>query len=66
MKIIKPGDKTRLQQTKRFLCEDCGCIFEANKGEYRFDNDRNIITCICTCPECNRYWCAEVSKGETK
>lgn len=39
MVIIKDGDKElaekKRKQTKLFECKICGCIFEADKGEYR-------------------------------
>lgn len=38
MFIIKDGDKElaekKRKQTKLFECKICGCIFEADKGEY--------------------------------
>ena len=38
MFIIKDGDKElaekKRKQTKLFECKTCGCIFEADKGEY--------------------------------
>ena len=39
MFIIKDGDKEiaekKKKQTRRFECKICGCVFEADKGEYR-------------------------------
>ena len=32
MKIIKKGIRPTI--TKRFICKNCGCIWEAEKGEY--------------------------------
>lgn len=32
IKIIKPGKIP--DTTKRFECSRCGCIFEADKGDY--------------------------------
>lgn len=52
MKIIKPGDINLLKATKRFMCKKCGCIFEADKGEYRSDSQYNEIYYISTCPTC--------------
>ena len=35
MKIIKEGDLNKLKKIKRFECKECGCIFEADKNEYK-------------------------------
>ena len=32
IKIIKPGKKP--DTTKRFKCWHCGCVFEADRGDY--------------------------------
>lgn len=38
MFIIKDGDREiaekKKKQTRRFECRMCGCVFEADKGEY--------------------------------
>lgn len=35
MKIIKAGKiPEKIKQIKRFECLQCGCIFEADEGEY--------------------------------
>ena len=51
MKIIKPGEIPK--ETIRFSCGYCGCIFEADKGEYEkgptYDPDYT-----CRCPTCGR------------
>lgn len=41
MKIIRDGDpetaeRNRLLKVVEFTCEECGCVFQANKNEYRF------------------------------
>ena len=53
MKIIKDGDLSRLRKTIRFKCHKCGCIFEADMGEYvvRMDQ-RNGEYYSCGCPTC--------------
>jgi rubredoxin len=59
MKIIKEG-KTKeelekiLKNTKRFECKTCGCIFEANDGEYKWDTDWVYTTRYCKCPNCGQ------------
>lgn len=56
MKIIKRGKtkgelKAILNKTKRFECKTCGCIFEANKGEY---TEEEHGTTYCVCPNCDK------------
>lgn len=59
MKIIKEG-KTKeelekiLKNTKRFECKTCGCIFEADDGEYELEEDWIYTTYHCRCPNCER------------
>lgn len=58
MKIIKKG---KLKKIKRFECNECGCIFEADDTEYR---PTPILAMQlgegeyrCTCPCCkNEVW----------
>lgn len=58
MKIIKQGKskadvERMIKATKRFECELCGCIFEANKGEYKsYECEYNEIDYYCICPNC--------------
>ena len=55
MKILKEGDPGRLENSRRFECPACGCVFVANEGEYRRDVDlRNETTLTCECPTCGR------------
>lgn len=57
MKIIKEG-KTKeeleaiLKETKMFECKTCGCIFEADKGEYKYEEDYIYSVYCCECPNC--------------
>ena len=54
MKIIKVGNIDK--KTKQFTCDECGCVFEANKGEYRLANQiealHDGIEAVCICPYC--------------
>lgn len=50
MKIIKHGSP--LLTTKRFKCDMCGCVFEADKDEYKVGFWRNETLYSCQCPEC--------------
>ena len=54
MKIIKTGNLNKLKRTKRFECGHCGCIFEAELGEYHVDTQYNWDYCYCKCPICHR------------
>ena len=54
MKIIKEGDLKRLDTTRRFECEACGCIWEANASEYRKEWDGNDTLIVCECPTCQK------------
>lgn len=54
MKIIKLGVTDK--KTKQFTCDKCGCVFEADKGEYRFADQMEAlhdgIEAVCDCPHC--------------
>lgn len=53
MNIIVEGDCSRLKKTKRFECEECGCIFEADKDEYKYcGSQREGDEWYCICPTC--------------
>lgn len=61
MKIIKQGKteeelKAILNETKRFECRTCGCIFDANKDEYEhsLSNQYEDIYYFCKCPNCKK------------
>ena len=55
MKIIKEGSMPN--NTKRFKCEVCGCIFEANEKEYCASSYMEVMVGVlpnykCACPTC--------------
>lgn len=56
MTVIKEGDRDRAKQsvlqTRRFKCDRCGCVFEADKGEYKSVSQYNDINYFCKCPCC--------------
>ncbi len=54
VKIIKEGDPGRLKATKRFQCDECGCVFEADKDEYQSDMQYNTAYFYCKCPCCGK------------
>lgn len=53
MKIIKDGNLRRFNMTKRFECPWCGCVFEADKNEYKIHDDQKDGPWIeVHCPFC--------------
>lgn len=60
MNIIKQGKtkeelKAILNKTKRFECKTCGCIFEADEGEYTHNTHQyNETIYYCQCPNCSK------------
>lgn len=59
MNIIKQGKskeelKAILNATKRFECSTCGCVFEADKGEYETEEIQIYSYYYCKCPNCGR------------
>lgn len=59
MNIIKQGKskeelKTILNATKRFECKTCGCIFEADRGEYETEEVQIYSYHYCECPNCGQ------------
>ena len=57
MKIIIPGDLKRLNETRQFKCKACGCVFEADKGEYKFQYSQreDLEWYEIRCPTCQRW-----------
>lgn len=54
MIIIKKGDIQKMKKIVRFECRNCGCIFEAEKGEYKIDSQYNDEYYSCECPFCHK------------
>ncbi|MCM1168169.1 MAG: hypothetical protein NC401_19465 [Ruminococcus sp.] len=56
MTVLKEGDPDRAKQlvskTRRFKCGRCGCVFEADKGEYQPGQQYNDVYFFCKCPCC--------------
>lgn len=54
MRIIKFGVTDK--KTKQFICNECGCVFEADKDEYRLADQMEAmhdgIEAVCICPYC--------------
>lgn len=53
MIIIKQGDPDAIKEYKRFECKKCGCIWEAERGEYKSGNQYNETYYYSTCPTCS-------------
>lgn len=54
MRILREGSEDCIWRYVKFECDNCGCIFEANKEEYKYHyggcgDDYYIINC----PFCN-------------
>ncbi len=56
MKIIKEGNLERLKEYRTFECKLCGCVFMAERGEYkyRFDQREGDEWYEVVCPTCKR------------
>ena len=58
MKILKEG-KTKeeleaiMKCTQKFRCSTCECIFEADNGEYEYEDNYYYAVCYCECPNCH-------------
>ena len=52
MKIIREGDLSRLTTVRRFMCPDCGCIWEVSACEYLRTVICGKVICEDTCPTC--------------
>ena len=67
MKIIKNGNLEKSKQIKRFKCDNCGCVFEVEKGEYKYMcSPRNEDVYKCKCPYCNKETSSEVVMRNTQ
>ena len=54
MKIIQPGNLERMDATRRFTCEKCGCVWDASSNEYTREWGLNDDVIACVCPTCGR------------
>lgn len=53
IKIIQRGDLSLLRKYKRFTCDKCGCIWEADKDHYKYSgNQIDGDNYCCSCPTC--------------
>lgn len=54
MKIIKEGDPSKNRYPKRFICNQCGCVFEADNSEYNQAYDHGETSYLADCPACGK------------
>ena len=54
MNIIRPGDLSLVETTRRFACDACGCVWDASPAEYVRVWDRNDELVACNCPTCRK------------
>lgn len=59
MLILKGGDLDKINQTITFECDNCGCMFKADKNEYELvSNSMEYIDTRarykCICPFCKK------------
>lgn len=53
MKILVPGDLSRLKKYKRFECRKCGCVAIADNTEYRdISSQHEGVMFVAVCPCC--------------
>lgn len=64
IKIIQHGDLNRLKHTIEFTCKDCGCVFEADQGDYTFQYSQreDCGWYAIKCPFCDKW----VTKKDTQ
>lgn len=55
IKIIKDGSYDSLHSIKRFHCNKCGCIFDADDESYLSKFDNNELYIYIHCPFCDKF-----------
>ena len=60
MRVIRNGDIIKLKKIKTFNCNSCGCLFEADRTEYKIGSQYNETYYYTKCPFCGR----DVYRGE--
>lgn len=55
MRILREGQRELIMQSRRFECDNCKCVFIADKNEYRYrGNQREGDVWWCDCPCCGK------------
>lgn len=52
MKILRDGKKELITRSRKFECDNCKCVFIADKNEYRYSGnqlDGDMWRCNCPC-----------------
>lgn len=58
IKIIKKGKLKNPKDTRRFTCLFCGCVFDADRGDYEVtDGQYNETVYWASCPTCCHSTC---------
>ena len=57
IKIIKPGKFKNPKDTRRFLCLNCGCVFDADRGDYEAFDQYQTPEYVAICPTCHHTTC---------
>lgn len=57
IKIIKPGKLKNPKGTRRFLCLNCGCVFDADRGDYEASDQYQTTVYAAICPTCHHTTC---------
>lgn len=59
IKIIKPGKIKNPRDTRRFTCLLCGCVFDADRGDYEAvmicSQLDDVIVHQAVCPACHKW-----------
>lgn len=53
IKIIKPGKIKNPRDTRRFTCLLCGCVFDADRGDYEAFDQYQTTDYAAICPTCH-------------
>lgn len=53
MRILKEGDRKKLDPLYIFRCYACGCEWEANRSECVVEDCYMYDEIVCECPTCN-------------
>ena len=56
IKIVKRGRIPDLRKKRRFVCDYCGCVFDADPGDYteEYDPGHQQYDRRAYCPTCGR------------
>lgn len=58
IKIIKQGRLKNPKDTRRFTCLLCGCVFDADRGDYEtIDGQYDEPIHQAICPSCHKWAC---------